>query len=124
MRRDCDVRIVFDEMGGPLTGSNGTLMLVRMPEHRLICPISKNNSPDASGLMSRQHTFGVSRGWSKPSKMAQRDLRRLLIIGASAVVRWASRRGAVEGYWLSRMIGKKPPMLITVVLANRMVPVA
>ena len=23
------------------------LMLVRMPEHRLICPISKNSSPDA-----------------------------------------------------------------------------
>lgn len=26
------------------------LMLVRMPEHRLICPISKNSSPDAHGV--------------------------------------------------------------------------
>ena len=25
------------------------LMLVLMPEHRLICPISKNSSPDAHG---------------------------------------------------------------------------
>jgi hypothetical protein len=28
-------------------------MLVRMPEHRLICPISKNSSPDAHDTLER-----------------------------------------------------------------------
>jgi transposase len=56
--------------------------------------------------------------------MGQRDLRRLLIIGASSVVRWARRHGVPEGSWLAKMIGRKPPMLITVALANRMARIA
>lgn len=58
------------------------------------------------GLTPRQHSSGGKPRLGKTSKMGQRDLRRLLTIGASAVVRWASRRGSVEGSWLSRMIGK------------------
>ena len=76
------------------------------------------------GLTPRQHSTGGKARLGKMSKMGQRDLRRLLIIGASAVVRWASRHGAAEGSWLSRMIGRKPPMLITVALANRMARIA
>jgi transposase len=52
--------------------------------------------------------------------MGQRDLRRLLINGAATVGRWAARRGCPEGSWLSRMIGRKPPVLVIVALANRM----
>jgi transposase len=51
---------------------------------------------------------------------AQRDIRRLLIIGAVAVVRWAARKGAPEGSWLARMLARKPKMLVAVALANRM----
>jgi hypothetical protein len=51
--------------------------------------------------------------------MGQRDLRRLLIIGASAVVSWARKRSAPEGSWLARMLLRKPPMLVVVVLANK-----
>lgn len=76
------------------------------------------------GLTPRQHSTGGKARLGKTSKMGQRDLRRLLIIGASAVVRWAARHGAPAGSWLSRMIGRKPPMLITVALANRMARVA
>lgn len=76
------------------------------------------------GLTPRQHSTGGKARLGKTSKMGHRDLRRLLIIGASAVVRWASRHGAAEGSWLSRMIGRKPPMLITVALANRMARIA
>jgi transposase len=46
------------------------------------------------GLTPRQHSTGGKARLGKMSKMGQRDLRRLLIIGASAVVRWASRHGA------------------------------
>ncbi len=52
--------------------------------------------------------------------MGQRALRRLLIIGASAVVRWAARHGAPAGSWLERMLTKKPRMVVTVALANKM----
>lgn len=52
--------------------------------------------------------------------MGQRDIRRLLIIGASAVIRWASRRGAPAGSWLERMLTRKPRMLVMVALANKM----
>lgn len=56
--------------------------------------------------------------------MGQRDIRRLLITGAVAVVRWAARKGAPEGSWLARMMAKKPRMLVAVALANRMARMA
>ena len=56
--------------------------------------------------------------------MGQRDVRRLLIIGAMTVVRWALRRGAPPGSWLARMLARKPRMLVAVALANRMARIA
>ena len=56
----------------------------------------------------------------KDSKMGQRDIRRLLITGAMAVVRWASWKGAPEGTWLYRMLARKPRMLVAIALANKM----
>src|SRR4051812_37569273 len=41
--------------------------------------------------------------------MGERSLRRLLIIGASAVARWAARKGVPAGSWLGRMLARKPP---------------
>jgi len=57
--------------------------------------------------------------------MGQRDIRRLLIIGAMAVVKAAVRRGVAsdtqgENVWLSRMLAKKPRMLVAIALANKM----
>jgi transposase len=40
--------------------------------------------------------------------MGERTLRRLLIIGASAVARWAARKGAPAGSWLERMLRRTP----------------
>jgi transposase len=59
-------------------------------------------------LTPRQWSTGGKPRLGKISKMGQRDLRRLLIIGASAVVHWARKRGAPEGYWLERMLLRKP----------------
>jgi transposase len=52
--------------------------------------------------------------------MGERTLRRLLIIGSSAVVQQASKRGAPKGSWLEQMLARKPRMLVTVALANKM----
>src|SRR4029077_18613010 len=41
------------------------------------------------------------------SKMGDRTLRRLLIIGSSAVVLQASKRGAPKGSWLAKMLALK-----------------
>jgi transposase len=72
------------------------------------------------GLTPLQHSTGGKQKLGATSKMGERTLRRLLIIGASAVLRWAARHGAPAGSWLSRMLACKPPMLVRVALANKM----
>ena len=72
------------------------------------------------GLVPRQHTTGGKARLGGISKMGQRDLRRLLITGAMAVVSWAVRRGRTNDPWLARMLMRKPRMLVAVALANRM----
>jgi len=72
------------------------------------------------GLTPLQRSTGGKQKLGATSKMGERTLRRLLIIGASAVVRHAARRGASDGTWLARMLARKPRMLVTVALANKM----
>ena len=72
------------------------------------------------GLVPRQHSSGGKQVLGKTSKMGQRDIRRLMIIGAMAVSRAAIRNGAPEGSWLARMLARKPRMLAAVSLANKM----
>ena len=72
------------------------------------------------GLVPRQHSTGGKQVLGKISKMGQRDIRRLLIIGAMTVVRSALRKGAPEGSWLQRMLARKPKMLVAIALANKM----
>jgi transposase len=72
------------------------------------------------GLTPLQHSTGGKQKLGATSKMGERTLRRLLIIGASAVVRWVARHGAPAGSWMARMIARKPPMLVRVALANKM----
>ena len=72
------------------------------------------------GLTPSEHSTGGKQKLGATSKMGQRTLRRLLIIGASAVVSWVARNGAPAGSWMARMIARKPPMLVRVALANKM----
>ena len=72
------------------------------------------------GLVPKQHSTGGKQRLGKTSKMGQRDIRRLLVIGAMSVVRAAARRGAPDGSWLARMLGSKPRMVVAIALGNRM----
>jgi transposase len=72
------------------------------------------------GLVPRQNSTGGKQILGRTSKMGQRDIRRLLILGAMAVVRWAARNGAPEGSWLGRMLARKPRLLVAIALANKM----
>jgi transposase len=72
------------------------------------------------GLTPLQKSTGGKQKLGAVSNRGERTIRRLLIIGASAVVQQASRRGAPKGSWLAQMLTRKPKMLVTVALANKM----
>ena len=65
------------------------------------------------GLTPLQRSTGGKQKLGATSKMGERTLRRLLIIGSSAVVLQASKRGAPKGSWLEQMLARKPRMLVT-----------
>ena len=71
------------------------------------------------GLTPVQKSTGGKQKLGPISKMGERTLRRLLIIGAA---RSSSRRarGAPPGSWLEQMLARKPRMLVAVALANKM----
>jgi transposase len=71
------------------------------------------------GLTPLQKSTGGKQRLGAISKMGERTLRRLLIIGSSAVVHQACKRGAPAGSWLAKMLARKPRMLVTVALANK-----
>jgi transposase len=72
------------------------------------------------GLVPLQRSAGGKQIFGKSSKMGQRDIWRLLIIGAMAVVGSSARRGAPKGSWLEKMLARKPRMLVAIALANKM----
>jgi transposase len=76
------------------------------------------------GLTPVQNSTGGKDRLGRTSRMGERTLRRLLIIAASGVVRWAKRKGVPEGSWLARMLARKPPMLVIVALANKTARIA
>lgn len=71
------------------------------------------------GLTPLQRSTGGKQKLGRTSKMGERTLRRLLIIGACAVVQQAIRRGTLAGSWLARMLSRKPPIVVIVALANK-----
>ena len=72
------------------------------------------------GLVPRQFSSGGRQKLGQTSKMGQRDIRRLLIAGAMSIVHWRGRDGGRPGSWLSRMLARKPRMLVAIALANKM----
>jgi transposase len=52
--------------------------------------------------------------------MGERSLRRLLIIEASAAANAVARNPTRANDWLAGMLARKPRMLVTVALANKM----
>lgn len=72
------------------------------------------------GLVPRQHSSAGKQKLGRTSKMGQRDIRRLLIIGAMSVVHWRGREGGRPGSWLCHMLARKPRMLVAIALANKM----
>lgn len=72
------------------------------------------------GLVPRQHSSGGKERLGRTTKMGERSLRRLLILGASSATKVAARNPDKADAWLAGMLARKPRMLVTVALANKM----
>jgi len=73
------------------------------------------------GLTPRQHSTGGKQRLGATTKMGERSLRRLLIIGAnSVIIKRHVHAAARPGTWLGGMLTRKPPMLVRVALANKL----
>ena len=114
-REDADARRLMTIPGvGPITA---TALLALAPAAN-----SFRNGRDFAawiGLTPLQRSTGGKQKLGEITKMGERTLRRLLIIGSAAVVLQASKRGAPKGSWLEQMMARKPRMLVTVALANK-----
>jgi transposase len=71
------------------------------------------------GLTPVQRSTGGKQKLGQITKAGERTLRRLLVIGASAVIKQALLKGAPPGSWLAQMLARKPRMLVAVALANK-----
>jgi transposase len=73
------------------------------------------------GLVPRQHSTGGKHRLGATTRMGERSLRRLLILGAnSVVIKRNVHKEAQPGTWLGSLLLRKPPMLVRVALANKM----
>jgi transposase len=73
------------------------------------------------GLTPRQHSTGGKQRLGATTRMGERSLRRLLLLGAnSVIIKRHVHATARPGTWLAGLIARKPPMLVRVALANKM----
>ena len=71
------------------------------------------------GLVPKQHSTGGKARLSKTLKMGQRDIRTFLVSGAMAVLQAVERFGTPNNGWLTRMLARKPRMVVAIALANK-----
>lgn len=73
------------------------------------------------GLTPREHSTGGKQRLGGISRAGHQRLRSLLVAGATAVIRHASRADSkLATEWLRQLLGRKPRKLAAVALANKM----
>lgn len=75
------------------------------------------------GLVPRQHSTGGKQKLGGISKQGDRYLRRLYIVGATAVIRHARAHPDKHG-WIMRLLARKPAKVVAVALANKIARIA
>ncbi len=76
------------------------------------------------GLVPRQNSSGGKDRLGGITKTGDRSIRRLLVIGATCVIRYARTKAPGEADWLKALLDRKPARLVTVALANKMARIA
>jgi len=72
------------------------------------------------GITPRQHSTGGKERLGRISKMGDRYLRTLLVLGATSVLAQAKRFGRPEHAWILRLLQRRPPRVVIVAIANKM----
>ena len=75
------------------------------------------------GLTPRSNSSGGKERLGRISKMGNPALRSLLVVGATAVIMHA-RRGRGMSAWLAALLGRRPPKVVAIALANKMARIA
>ena len=76
------------------------------------------------GLVPRQNSSGGKNRLGRISKMGDGYLRRLLVVGATSVVRRADSNTSATGIWVRSLLERKPARLATVAVANKTARIA
>jgi transposase len=76
------------------------------------------------GLVPRQNSTGGKERLGGITKAGDRYLRRLLVVGATGLIRY--KRKTIPGgiAWVEKLLARKPVRLVTVALANKMARIA
>ena len=76
------------------------------------------------GLVPRQHSTGGKTRLGRITKTGNREIRRLLVIGATSMVHRAPRWNSAAGVWIRGLLERRPVRLVTVALANKIARIA
>ena len=76
------------------------------------------------GLVPRQNSSGGKDRLGGITKTGDRSIRRLLVIGATSVIRYARTKAPGDADWLKALLDRKPARVVTVALANKMARIA
>ena len=76
------------------------------------------------GLVPRQNSTGGKNRLGSITKAGDRYLRRLLVLGATSVIRYARGKAPGEAEWLKGLLERKSARLASVALANKMARIA
>jgi transposase len=76
------------------------------------------------GLVPRQHSTGGKTRLGRITKTGNREIRRLLVLGATSMVYRAPHWHSAAGAWTRRILQRRPVRLVTVALANKMARIA
>ena len=78
-----------------------------------------------AGLTPKEHSTGGKQRLGRISRAGNERLRRLLVAGATAVIRAASKPGSQQmTEWLRALLARKPRKLAATALANKMARIA
>ena len=76
------------------------------------------------GLVPRQYSTGGKTRLGRITKTGNREIRRLLVLGATSMVYRAPQWNSVVGVWTRGILERRPVRLVTVALANKMARIA
>jgi transposase len=76
------------------------------------------------GLVPRQYSTGGKTRLGRITKSGNREIRKLLVLGATSMVYRAPQWNSVLGVWTRGILERRPVRLVTVALANKMARIA